>query len=100
MKAYKTRYKHPFEIEEVEVIRFSNACVFLPSTSYRHKNGEERSAIVSDWTYYHKTREEAVAFVRGSLEANIIRAESALDYARRRLRDFNALEQPEGKAAR
>jgi len=95
MKAYRTSYRNPFEIQEVEVIRFTEACVILPVDSAWHKKTEERKATVSEWHHYHKTRKGAVDFVRCSLKGEVGIAEERLERSRKRLQDFERRESEE-----
>ena len=86
MKAYMTRYA---EIIEVEVEKWSECSVWVVSPL---SGKSRRNAIVSQWHAYHKTREEAVAYVRKKLKEDVSRAEDVLARARRILVAFEERE--------
>ena len=79
---YKTSY-NATGIERVEVLRETEACVYLPTAGWsKNKAGERREAKASDYAQYHSTWSDAHNYL-------IRRAESAVKSARRNLEIAN-----------
>lgn len=70
------------EIEEVEILRETEQCVFLPTKATRtNPKGESRELKVTEWHEYHDTWESAHASLTKKAAEQVTNARRRLDFA-------------------
>lgn len=68
MKKYKTKWRN--EIEEVEILRETDKCVFLKGRN----GGEDKELKRTSWHNFFNTWEEARSFLLGKAKGKLDRA--------------------------
>lgn len=90
----RARY-HEAEIEEVEVLRETEQCVFLPANKTRsNPNGESRELKKNGWVEYYDTWEEAHAVLVEKTARQVSNASRNLELANRLARDVRCMRKP------
>lgn len=93
---YKTGWSKD-KIEKVEVIRETEACVFLPTIrAATRKDGkvERREAKRGEFACYHDTWESAKAFCMEAAESNVRSARRSLELANAKLGNIKGMKGP------
>jgi hypothetical protein len=86
-------------IERVEVIRETEACVYVPTQGWsRTGKGERREAKRSDWTQYHDTWADAHAYLMGKAQSCVDSARRELEQANGRLGNVKGMKPPKADA--
>jgi uncharacterized protein YciI len=89
MKKYRTWFN---DIEEIEIIRETEQCVFVPSMAY--KSNERREAKRSDHVNYFNTWKEAHQFLLDRENVAIKGCERQIAQHRETLKKLQEMSQP------
>ena len=80
---YRLKIRYPeVKIEEVEIARETESCVFIPtSPTKRNLRGEHKESKMSDWVEYHDTWEAAYAVLTDRAARQVANARRGLEIA-------------------
>jgi len=87
---YKTNYSKD-EIIKVDVIRETEKCVFLESSSLSGRIAEQRESKVSSYTRYHDTWGDAHSYLLGCANSLVSSKESQFKAAKDKLAKVESL---------
>jgi hypothetical protein len=83
------------KIEKVEVLRETDACVYVPATGYRKSgSGERRESKLSDYAQYHDTWADAHAYLLQKAERVVKSARQQLEAANGKLGNIKGMRPP------
>ena len=80
---YKIKGRYPeAKIEEVEVVRETAQCIFVPTNKTKsNPNGERKELKMSEWAEHYDTWEAAHAALTAKAERQVLNARQALEIA-------------------
>ena len=80
---YKIKGRYPeAKIEEVEVLRETAQCIFVPTNkTMSNPNGERKELKMTEWAEHYDTWEAARAALTAKAERQVLNARRALEIA-------------------